>query len=206
MARTSSRKSGFRKPKKNILITCEGETEKLYLNKLKSFYRIATLSIEVQSVRGGSPLSLFEFTQKKVNYNKRDPNKRYEEVFCVFDNDNKDINTELCPALKGMKEEGYIALYTNISFEFWLYLHHEEARIKAFHTPEAICTALKKIDEGYHKTQFDTSKYINDYALANALKKAKGIKYSDKEVNTIRDLESNPYTNMPILINRLKES
>lgn len=197
------RKSGFKLQKTNILIVCEGETEEIYLNKLNSIYRLKTVKVKVKNAEGGSPKKIYEVAKKEVEYKNRCHATKYEEVYCVFDNDNKDMETELLPALNGMLVEKYIPIYSNISFELWLYLHHDETKV--FYDPGSVERALKKFDPDYHKTKYDVDSYIKNISKAEKSSSKLMEKNSLSHPKEAKHLSINPYTNISLLIKRLEE-
>lgn len=199
-----ARKSGTKKQKSNILIVCEGETEKKYLNALKSSYRLTTVKVKVENAKGGSAQEVVDFAEKKRDYeNKKGKENRIDEVYCVFDNDNKNIETEILPAIKKMKEKDFGIIYSNICFEMWLGMHYDDFLIKKYRTPSCVEKELKKYDTNFHKTEYDVAKYINN--IPKALAKSKKMNCDNSNCpNTAQELLVNPYTNMANLIERLE--
>lgn len=199
----NKRNSGFKAQKTNILIVCEGETEEIYLNKLNSTYRLTTVKVKIKNAEGGSPKKIYEVAKKEKEYKNRCVATKYEEVYCVFDNDKKNIDTELLPALSGMLAENYTPIYSNMSFELWLYLHHKSA--KAFHSPDLVEAALKRVDSTYHKTEYDVDSYINNISKARdssiELMSSSGLNYPKEREHLL----INPYTNLSLLIERLEK-
>ena len=200
-----ARKSGFKKQKTNILIVCEGVTEKIYLDALKSKYRLSTVKIEVESADGGSAIQVFETAHKKVVYEKRkSKDTKFEEIYCVFDNDNKNINTEILPAINSMYAEKYFPIYSNMCFEMWLSMHYENYKPKKYSNPDLAKKDLEKLD-----LKFDKTDYNKDYYMENincALEKSKVLISKNIDYpRSISELTLNPYTNMAKLIERFEE-
>ena len=128
---TDANKSWNRKPKtsayqvetipirKTILITCEGQTEKLY------FESFPVLGVKVTAIDlgGQSKLKLVESTLEIVNKSEC----KYDEVWCVFDMDVKRGETEYSDfdnSIIQAKQLGFNVAYSNDSFELWFYLHY----------------------------------------------------------------------------------
>lgn len=195
------RKSGFRKQKSNILIVCEGSTEKLYLDKLKSYFRLTAVDIEVKNAKGGSALQVFNLAHRITGQNRK--NKQYSSVYCVFDHDNKSIDTELLPALNQILKSNYIPIYSNISFELWLCMHYESYHLHPVYSPEKLLSELMVLDQGYHKTNYNIDEYIK--CIPIAIQKSQKIDNNCSCPQKIKDLKVNPYTNMRLLIQNLEE-
>lgn len=108
-----------KEPNKTILIVGEGQTEKLYFES----FPVLAMTVEAINLKGQSKLKLIESTTSII---KNNHNKKYDEVWCVFDMDYKQGAEEFSDfdnaILKG-KSLGYNIAYSNDSFEFWFYLH-----------------------------------------------------------------------------------
>ena len=126
---TDAEKSWNRKPKtstyqvetipigKTILITCEGQTEKLY------FESFPVLGVKAFDLGGQSKLKLVESTLEIVQNSKLE----YNEVWCVFDMDVKRGEAEYSDfdnSIIQAKQLGFNVAYSNDSFELWFYLHY----------------------------------------------------------------------------------
>ncbi|MBN1470020.1 MAG: RloB domain-containing protein [Fusobacteriaceae bacterium] len=200
-----ARKSGFKKQKTNILIVCEGITEKIYLDALKSKYRLSTVKIEVESAGGGSAIQVFETAHKKVVYEKRkSKDTKFEEIYCVFDNDNKNMNTEIIPAVNSMNKEGFFPLYSNMCLEMWLSMHYKDYKPKKYLNPNLAETDLKKFEPNFDKTNYNKEYYMEN--VSYALEKSKKLISQNIDFpKAIDQLKVNPYTNMAKLIERFEE-
>lgn len=87
-----ARKSGRREGYDRILIVSEGsKTEPLYLNEIRTKYRLSTTNVKVQhSQYGTSPLQVVEYAEhllKNGDENKYIEPHAFEQVFVVFDRD-----------------------------------------------------------------------------------------------------------------------
>jgi hypothetical protein len=103
-----------------ILIVCEGKnTEPSYFNQFK----LKTIEVEPKG-DGYSHLSLVMWAQKLAK------NKKYEQVWCVFDADPKADNPNWVHnfnnAIWTAKRIGYEVGYSHQAFEYWLLLHFED--------------------------------------------------------------------------------
>ena len=103
-----------------ILIACEGKnTEPSYFNQFK------LKSVQVEHKGDGySHLSLISWAQKLAK------NKKYDEIWCVFDADPKLDNPNWAHnfnnAIWLAKKLGFEVGYTHQAFEYWLILHFDD--------------------------------------------------------------------------------
>lgn len=115
-----SRKRASRIALPLILIACEGKnTEPSYFNQFK------LKSVEVEPKGDGySHLSLIVWAQKLAK------NKKYDEVWCVFDADPKPDNPNWAHnfnnAIRTAKKIGFEVGYSHQAFEYWLLLHFDD--------------------------------------------------------------------------------
>ena len=103
---------------KTILITCEGQTEKLYFES----FPVLTLKVKAIDLQGQTKLKLVESTEAIV----RKSDVKYDEVWCVFDMDIKHGEAELADfdnAINKAVSKKYKVAYSNDAFELWFYLH-----------------------------------------------------------------------------------
>ncbi|MEG0977384.1 MAG: RloB family protein [Bacilli bacterium] len=111
------------------LIICEGsKTEPNYFYKaVEDFNKCNLLKSELRVTIKGlgmNTTSLVKKADSLINevdlFNNKIP--LYEKIFVVFDKDDFS-NSEFNSAIKMCKENGFIALWSNQSFEYWLLLH-----------------------------------------------------------------------------------
>lgn len=103
---------------KKILITCEGQTEKLYFES----FPVLTLNVKAIDLKGQSKTKLVELTEEMYKKQHSDS----DEVWCVFDMDVKRGENEFADfdnAIKKAKHLGFKVAYSNDAFELWFYLH-----------------------------------------------------------------------------------
>ncbi|RAJ73723.1 RloB-like protein [Chitinophaga dinghuensis] len=114
---------------KTFLITCEGQTEELYI---KSF-PVLGARVKVINLQGQSKLKLVETTTELLcNF----PEK-YDEVWCVFDMDVKRGEDEFADfdnAIDKAIQNGYKVAYSNDAFELWFYLHYNHSETQELRT------------------------------------------------------------------------
>jgi hypothetical protein len=121
----------IKEPNKTILIVGEGQSEKLYFES----FPVLTLTVEAIDLGGQSKLKLIQMTESIIINSK----KKYDEVWCVFDMDIKQGETEFADfdnAIKSGEAKGYNIAYSNDAFELWFYLHYnftEQANHRKFY-------------------------------------------------------------------------
>lgn len=104
---------------KTILITCEGQTEKLYFES----FPVLAMSIRAFDLKGESKLKLVDSTKQIIDSSE----VKYDEVWCVFDMDVKRGEKEFSDfdnAITKAHSLKYNVAYSNDSFELWFYLHY----------------------------------------------------------------------------------
>ncbi|TDJ82130.1 RloB family protein [Campylobacter volucris] len=160
-----------RKPKRQenevILIVCEGEkTEKNYLNRLKDFFSLSNVSINIISGKDSDPLKIVKFAKEKSKENS------YDKIYCVFD---KDTHSTFNKAKQKCEKYKFEAIISNPCFEFWILLHFAYTT-KSFtaNSPcdELINICLKKYIKDYNKN-YNFTNIIQqnlDTAIANTKK------------------------------------
>lgn len=108
-----------KEPNKTVLIVGEGQSEKLYFES----FPVLTLTVEAIDLGGQSKLKLIDATEDIIN----NTDKKYDEVWCVFDMDVKSGEKEFADfdnAIESGKAKGYNIAYSNDAFELQFYLHY----------------------------------------------------------------------------------
>lgn len=120
-----------RVPVKRLLIVCEGSvTEPTYLKALRHDLRLRTVRIDFIA-EGAVPKTLVERAvsekrkAQRAAASSRDPNLKYDEVWCVFD---VDEHPRLKEAMHQAKDNDVHVALSNPSFELWPLLHFQEQR------------------------------------------------------------------------------
>ncbi|WP_343539490.1 RloB family protein [Sphingobacterium thalpophilum] len=114
---------------KSILITCEGQTEKLYFES----FPVLAMNIRAIDLKGESKLKLVESTTQIIDSSE----VKYDEVWCVFDMDVKRGEKEFSDFDNSIEKAiglGYKVAYSNDSFELWFYLHYHYTDAKSLRT------------------------------------------------------------------------
>ena len=140
------RQPGNRKPRKVILIICEGEkTEPLYFEALKRDLRISSVNIQIIPNQG-APISIVKRAKKeKTRLSAGD------EVWCVFDVEEKFQNKTFPEAVLLAQKADIGLAVSNPAFEYW-YLLHFECTDRSFTNANEIIKALYKYLPKYKKS------------------------------------------------------
>lgn len=126
------RRSGFRKPRKTLLVLCEGErSEYDYIRALSlepDVRGVSAVQIEIDTNSFGcAPMTL---VRRAVSRRKRtsETNDEIDEVWCVFDvewsGSNGQHHPNLVDAVQMARAHGVHIAISNPSFELWLILHY----------------------------------------------------------------------------------
>lgn len=173
------------KPKKVILILCEGKkTEINYFQRLKESLHLTNLHI--QSAKRSAPTHIIQEAKDSSDY---------DEIYCVFD---KDSHENLDKALQEAQKYKIQAIVSAPCFEFWLLLHFM-ATTQDFMT----CKAVQKHKDfkknlPYYQKDYDFKDLIKKH-LHTAIKNAKHI----NKIN-LKEMKA-PYTQIVTLVERLQK-
>ena len=150
--RRPARHPGSRKPRKRILVVCEGEvTEPQYLEQFRRSRRNHLVVLEI-SDKHGVPRTLVDRAKEVKNdaakraRREHDDNLAFDEVWCVFDVDDHPHIPEACDKAKA---NNIRLAVSNPSFELWLLLHFCDNPGGQHRTK--IAKQLKKHVPNYHK-------------------------------------------------------
>lgn len=129
-ARPLKRRVGTRRPRKTLLVFCEGErTEPEYLEALKrepSVRDMASVDLRVEFVPNGSkPRTL---VSKAADAHRRavEGEDEIDEFWCVFDVEWPDNHPGLKEAIQQARQVGINLAVSNPCFELWLILHFQD--------------------------------------------------------------------------------
>lgn len=125
-AKQLARKKESRASHERALIVCEGsKTEPNYFCELVNSLELNTANVEVDGNCGSSPISVFNYAQKRYLEEKR-TGDGFDRVFCVFDKDSH-ATYEQALRLIGEKKpkDVFKAIVSVPCFEYWLLLHYE---------------------------------------------------------------------------------
>lgn len=128
--RRPARTEPSRRPRKRILVLCEGQnTEPQYLLGFKRWCRNPLVEVVVDPGHG-VPLTLVRRAKEarldaeQRAARERDDNVAYDEVWCVFDTDE---HPNLDQARQMARDNGIEVALSNPCFELWLLLHFRES-------------------------------------------------------------------------------
>jgi hypothetical protein len=121
------RKTGTRRPKKTLVVFCEGEkTEPQYLQVLKRQPEIrdaAAVELRIETGHGGAvPRTLVSLAVDARN-RAVDEEAEIDEFWCVFDVEWPRNHPGLTDAIQEARENHIRLAVTNPCFELWLILH-----------------------------------------------------------------------------------
>lgn len=189
-----SRDNQNRSVRKNIFISCEGKTEKTYINSLKPYFN----NVAVIKVKHDTRTSALDVVQNFETLFKKEVIEKSDIKLCVFDCD-KNTNEQLNLAkLKALNEDKKI-LFSNPCFEIWLYWHFDK-KIKTVNAS----TLKKFLSDDCELGEYwkDTNLYSKMKGKINiAIAKAK-TRHEELKRLEIEPLsqQSNPYSNIFDLI------
>jgi hypothetical protein len=130
--RSLRRRTGTRRPKKTLVVFCEGEkTEPQYLEALKKQPEIrdaAAVDLRIETGHGGAvPLTLVLLA---IDARSRAEAEEAEidEFWCVFDVEWPRNHPGLSDAVRQARENDIRLAITNPCFELWLILHFNDHR------------------------------------------------------------------------------
>ncbi|MEA5520137.1 RloB family protein [Limnoraphis robusta] len=198
------RTRGQRTPRKLILIVVEGqETEYNYFNDLKAELRLPTTEIKVYSGSGGDPCQVVE----KANSYRNQMTSKPDEVFCIFDYDNK--LEKYKQAIKKAQDYGFEESITSIPcFEIWLLLHFQYTS-RSFQNCSEVETQLQRelVNASSVNTPANYDKSLRYYNLLKAkLNQAiENAERLEKEQQEIDQVHANPSTKVHLLVKKLRE-
>lgn len=128
--RRPARRAPWLDPKPRLLVVCEGEvTEPEYLRGFTAACRNPRVHLVVDREHG-VPWSLVRVAKERKRAAEEeavrtgDENRRYDEVWCVFDIDS---HPNITDAVQMARDNGILLAISNPCFELWLVLHFRES-------------------------------------------------------------------------------
>lgn len=129
-ARPLKRKVATRKPRKTLVVFCEGErTEPEYLNALKrqpSVRDVAAVDLRVEAGQGGSVPRTLVSMATEARSRATDEDAEIDEFWCVFDVEWPRNHPGLGEAIGQAHANGIEVAVSNPCFELWLILHFQD--------------------------------------------------------------------------------
>jgi len=205
-SRSLRRRRPSKKPRKVVLILCEGEkTEPNYFKALRSKLGLSTVEVEVAGT-GAAPISVIDAAQERQKARKREAKRdqtltEFDEIWCVVDievPEHKSLGRAIDKAHQLHRVE---LILSNPCFEFWYLLHFAKTGT-LLHGCADVLRELKKHLPRYEKgdDHFQTLDPKTDVAIRNA-KSLFAQQWQHEE-----DLRRcNPCTEVYKLVERLRE-
>ena len=189
MSRIRNRQN--RKPKRVILIACEGnnKTEKNYLNNFSGLDK--NYKIAIVPGNETDPLNLVKQTINAIKNKGLDLNDD-DKAFCIFDTDINPIkNKQIKEAVKLSRKNKIVVITSSPCFELWFLLHYKYTT--AFMNNDEVIRELKSHYPKYEKKCDIYSSIVNE--TFNAIERAKKLeKHQINNGKIIQMVEGNPYT------------
>ena len=141
-----------------VLIVCEGKkTEQIYLNALRSHYRLATVEVEIHG-EGAGPLAVveqaIELAERRRRNRKHGPTAMpaFAEIWCVFDREANNEPRDFRQAIRLAETHRIRLAVSNPAFEYWYLLHFIETD-RAFQHADDVLVELRRPGRlvGYEK-------------------------------------------------------
>ena len=120
-----TRRSSFRKPKKLIILICEGaKTEINYFQGIfdNNLQNSENYSLKIYQPHDYSPLGIVNQCVVEIQSVKRNKETRADiSIWAVFD---KDLHKNLPEAFQKAQSNDIKVIFSSICFEYWILLHY----------------------------------------------------------------------------------
>jgi hypothetical protein len=198
----SRNRKSIKPTNKRIAVVGDGQTEKIYFDKLKEVEGLRNVSLKPDLPKNvGSYKGVFDKAESLYA-------EGYDEVYCLIDMDKVLSDNTLAKYLtdkKRLEKKGIIVFESNPCIEFWFLLHYVRTT-KPFSNCESVEKELQKYMPNYAKNQ----QYLvqsNIYKtlkpkLLNAFENAKWIEENQIE-NDFDSSKSEVYKLIKILLPEL---
>lgn len=198
---------------KKLRVFCEGEkTEPLYINGyIRHFRTDRKTSVEVMDCKKNTPVQL---VQAAIDFKKSNKSIDGDEFWVVYDREaankyTRDLHME---AWNNASNNDVKIALNNVCFEFWILLHFTEssAAYRSFDDLKKNSTLLEEVEkhcgDKFNKASVVLFEKIKDM-IEEAKQRAVRINKSGLETAEpqCKPFDINPYTNMPDLLNAIKE-
>ena len=190
---------------KRVLILCEGESEKIYVNGYRTEEsnrrRLSNVEVEIYQPKDYSPYGLLQEAKRKSKEAKKDK-MPYHSIWIIFD---RDGHANIPKTFEEAQDVQIRIIFSSICFETWILLHFEQRKHACKNYDELQKYISKKKYLNYDKTNYYT--YLSETHKQNAKENAKwlhGQNTMDIERN-IPIYELNPYTNFDELMDYLEQ-
>jgi hypothetical protein len=191
-------------PRNLILIVVEGkETEVQYLNSFKGELKLPTTKLKiVPSSYGTDPLNVVRYAEDlykgHIGGEKKANNLKYDEVFCLIDRDQHDLNN-YNSAMQKARACGFKLIRSIPCFEVWFLLHFCFST-KPFEKCSDVIEKLKQHMPSYSKSKeaYSFLARHQEYAVQQAQNLVQYHLQNDPD-----NKFPNPLTDMHLLVTHL---
>lgn len=194
-----SRKEKFRKPKRKVIIVCEGEkTEINYFNGLKT----RDSGVEIIPVHGGThPKHIVKYAEERMNSKWSIDFDEGDGIWCAFDVD-ENSNSDIKNAYEHAKTKNIQIALSNPCFELWFLLHHKQifSPISRHDTIRELKTFIKDYEKN------EKINHLLKDKLSNAISRAKKLNDTHQKKRTeLISRDSNPSTQVFKLVEFIQQ-
>jgi hypothetical protein len=198
-----ARRRYFRPPRNTILIICEGETEKIYFENLRTVER--TPEINLKPMLPGHRTDCLSIVEQAIKQK-----SNYDQIWCVYDLDSayKD-RKKYKKAVEKAEKKKIETVESHPCFEIWFLLHFIYSS-RRFENCKQVIQLLKKYIKDYSKNQEYHSRK-NLYAelrpkLLNAINNSVRLEKYNSENVIITGSQSDMYKIIKKVLPGLKKS
>jgi hypothetical protein len=199
-----TRKSVLRKPKKLIIVVCEGKTEINYFEGLfysnpenRDFYSFKSYQPSDYSPLGIIKQCIFEIDNALTNKIKLSD----ISIWAIFD---RDQHANLDTSFQKAKSRDIKIIFSSICFEYWILLHYARTT-RPFHNCSEIITFIKSSYDNEYEKRNNHYNNLKD-RINTAIENGNWLIEQVLKVNADKQIyEMNPYTNAHELASYLLE-
>jgi hypothetical protein len=200
MSRT---KTATRPRRSDILIVCDDtEIAPYYFNCLGN---AARLRLDIKAI-GQDPLSVVKEAKKIADKKKREDNRPYDFVWCVFDKDDFDCFDE---AITSAKNNEFHIAYSNQCFELWFLLHFSELSVSCNREKYADIINKNSTQKYIKKNKIQRNRFISSLVSGLIGYEEQAALRAENQIRTYPiDLPRSicdPSTTVPLLVRLLRE-
>ncbi len=159
--RSLKRKVATRRPRKTLLVFCEGErTEPEYLNSLKrqpAVRDVAAVDFRVETGHGGSVPGTLVSMAAVARSRAIDEEAEIDEFWCVFDVEWPRNHPGLSEAIERARQNDIQLAISNPCFELWLILHFQN---QGAWLDNAAARRMRRTLDGSSDKGLDAARYM----------------------------------------------
>ena len=195
-----SRKEQIRKPKRTVIIVCEGKkTEVIYFNGFK----MRNSGVHIDAIHGKctDPKNMVDFAEQRMNDKWSIDFEEGDGVWCVFDVD-ENTNHALRNTFEHAKTKNIQIALSNPCFELWFLLHYKLILSQILRYEALV--ELKKYIKDYKKNM-DVYPILKDKQTDAILNARKLNKIHEKQNIDLFIRESNPSTQVFELVEFIQQ-